>query len=479
MKPLNRNTATISSAQRPVKVLQFGEGNFLRGFVDWIIDILNEKTAFNGAIDVVQPRDRDRKKIKALQQQDGLFHVLLNGIKSGKPTQESRLISCIASAMNPYDNYGAYLKRGENPDLLFVFSNTTEAGIAFEASDKTLEEIASSFPGKLTALLYHRFRHFSGAPDKGLIIIPTELIEQNGDTLKQIVLQYAHTWNLPEGFADWIEKHNAFCNTLVDRIVPGFPKENIREVQQKLGFEDNLVVTAEPYHLLVIEAPEHVRQAFPAEEAGLQVKFVPDLTPYRTSKVRILNGAHTTLVPVAYLHGLRTVRESVEDEQTGKFIREAIEQEIIPTLDLPKQELQQFANDVIERFQNPFIRHELLSIALNAVSKYKVRVLPSVLAYQQQTGKLPERLLHALAALILFYRGEWNGEKIPIQDAPWVIGSIERAWQKPTLQEVAAAVLADTDLWGMDLTTVPGLAALVADQMQVLQQQEKALNPQR
>ena len=472
MKPLNRQTADKPN-QRPVKVLQFGEGNFLRGFVDWMVDVLNERTGFNGAVDVVQPRDRSRRTIQALRQQEGLYHVLLKGIQGGKLTQQQRLITCIASALNPYDDYQAYLRRGENPDLRLIFSNTTEAGIAYDEQDTGIDRIAASFPGKLTALLYHRFRHFGGAADKGLIVIPTELIENNGAALRSFVLQYAQSWDLPQDFAAWVKAHVIFCNTLVDRIVPGFPQDTIREVQQELGYEDTLVVTAEPYHLLVIEAPESVRQAFPAEAAGLQVKFVSDLTPYRTSKVRILNGAHTTLVPVAYLHGLRTVQEAVEDAEVGPFIREAIYTEIVPTLDMPQEELEQFASDVLERFRNPFIRHELLSISLNSVSKYKVRVLPSVLAYINRHGRQPERLLHALAALILFYRGEWRGEKIPLNDSHDVLQFFEKAWQLGDAAAVVAAVLANTDFWDTDLTQVSGLQATVAAQVAQLQQTDK------
>ncbi|WP_161890443.1 tagaturonate reductase [Pontibacter russatus] len=465
MKPLNRETAGIKQ-QRPVKALQFGEGNFLRGFVDWMIDVLNERTNFNGAVDVVQPRDRSRRIIETLQQQDGLYHVLLKGIQGGKPTQQQRLITCLASALNPYDDYEAYLQRGENPDLRFIFSNTTEAGIIYDEHDTGPDAIPASFPGKLTAMLHRRFKHFGGAGEKGLIIIPTELIENNGDTLRHIVLRYADTWSLPQEFTDWVKEHVIFCNTLVDRIVPGFPQDTIEDVQQELGYKDQLVVTAEPYHLLVIEAPESVKQEFPAEEAGLQVKFVRDLTPYRTSKVRILNGAHTTLVPVAYLRGLRTVQEAVEDAQVGRFIREAIYEEVLPTLDRPGEELKQFAADVLERFRNPFIRHELLSISLNSISKYKVRVLPSVLAYIARRGQLPERLLHALAALILFYRGAWHGEKIPLNDSPEVLQFFEKAWQQGDIAAVAAAVLSNTEFWGIDLTQVPGLQANVVRQME-------------
>ncbi|MDX5436206.1 MAG: tagaturonate reductase [Pontibacter sp.] len=474
MRTLNRNTAGIVMTQ-PVKVLQFGEGNFLRGFVDWMIDVLNERTSFNGSVHIVQPLEFGI--VHLLEQQEGLYHVLLNGIQNGKETQTTRLISCVTGVTNPYKSYQNYLALGENPDLEFIISNTTEAGIAFEDSDTDIQKLPNSFPGKLTALLYRRFQHFDGAAAKGLNIIPCELIEKNGEALKAAILQYAAHWNLPQEFSNWIQEHNTFCNTLVDRIVPGFPKENIKEIQQELDFEDNLVVKAEPFHLWVIEAPAKVQAAFPTDKAGLDVKFVDDLTPYRTRKVRILNGAHTALVPVAYLQGLRTVREAVDDALAGQFIREAIFEEIIPTLDLPQEELEQFANDVIERFQNPFIRHELITIALNSVSKYKVRVLPSVLEYINRKGELPQRLLHALAALILFYKGNYNGEAIPLNDTPEVLSFFEKVWQTDNAQEVTQAVLANADFWGTDLTQIAGLQALVAQQLELLQKQESVEIP--
>jgi tagaturonate reductase len=473
MKQLNRQTAA-APGQHPVKVVQFGEGNFLRGFVDWMIDLMNERTGFGGSVQIVQPLNMGI--VHLLNQQDGLYHVLLEGIQGGKPSREQRLISCVTGALNPYENYQAYLALGENPDLQFVISNTTEAGIAFEETDQHMDSLPNSFPGKLTALLYHRFQHFGGAADKGLYLIPCELIEKNGEQLRNAVLAYAKHWNLPVEFSAWVSEHNSFCNTLVDRIVPGFPKENIQKIQQELGYTDNLVVKAEPFHLWVIEAPAAVKAAFPAEEAGLQVKFVDDLTPYRTRKVRILNGAHTALVPVAYLQGLRTVRDAVEDESAGSFIRETVFEEIIPTLDLPQEELEQFANDVIERFQNPFIRHELITIALNSVSKYKVRVLPSVLEYHTRKGQLPERLLQSLAALIVFYRGEWNGEKIALNDTPEVLAFFAKIWQQETATAVTQAVLANTDFWDTDLTAIPGLAELVTEHIVALQQAEKQLN---
>lgn len=466
LKKLNRTTASKPQT-RPVKILQFGEGNFLRAFVDWMVDILNEKTDFNGAVQIIQPIAQGMGNM--LNAQDGLYHVVLNGIRQGKPVRETRLITCVtAGVINPFEDYQAYLKTAENPDLKFIISNTTEAGITFDEKDTQPEVLPQSFPGKLTALLYHRYKFFKGDKSKALTLIPCELIEKNGEALHHTIAQYIEHWSLGAEFSEWITKHTLFCNTLVDRIVPGFPKETIKEIHDETGYEDNLVVTAESFHLWVIEprlAPgtsdETLRKALPLESAGLEVKFVQDLTPYRSRKVRILNGAHTAMVPVGYLRGLRTVREVTEDAFTGDFIRKAIEAEIIPTLDLSKEELQQFAQDVIERFQNPFIRHELMSIALNSISKYQVRVLPSVLEYIQRTGKLPERLLYSLAALILFYKGEWQGESITLNDTPAVLAFFKKAWNNKDPHVVVEQVLSNEELWHTDLARIKGLTAEV------------------
>jgi tagaturonate reductase len=473
IKKLNRETTGLSQT-RPIKVLQFGEGNFLRAFADWVIDILNEKTDFNGAVQVVQPIQQGMGKM--VNAQDGLYHVVLNGIKNGKPSQETRLVTSVAGVINPFEDLSGYLKTGENPALKFILSNTTEAGITFSPLDKSPDVFPETFPGKLTVLLYHRYRFFNGAADKALIVMPCELIDKNGDTLRQTILQYIAHWQLPEGFKNWITQHTIFCNTLVDRIVPGFPKDTIAEIHASTGYEDNLVVMAEPFHLWVIEAPESVRLAFPADKAGLQVKFVKDMAPYRTRKVRILNGAHTALVPVAYLHGLRTVKEAVDDPFAGDFIRNAIQEEIIPTLDLPADELKQFAHDVFERFQNPFIRHELMSIALNSVSKYTVRVLPTVLKYIELKKQLPDRLILSLASLIRFYKGEWQGESIALKDTPEVLDFFRTVWQTNDPETVARKTLSNVSFWEQDLTKIDGLVEKVASNLRTLEKQEQALN---
>lgn len=463
LTPLNRRA--VAAPARPIKIVQFGEGNFLRAFVDWMIDIMNERANFNGNVVIVQPIRQGMAD--AVNRQDGLYHVVLNGLQQGTPVSEDRLVRCVQRAIDPYTNFEEYLALAEIPELQFVFSNTTEAGIAFNNNDTRFDILPDSFPAKVTQFLHRRWSTFNGASDKGLAVIPCELIDKNGSQLQSTVERYADLWQLPTGFKNWVSEHVHFCNTLVDRIVPGFPKETVANIQERIGFDDQLVVMAEPFHLWVIEAPPSVQAKLPFEEAGLKVKFVPDITPYRTRKVRILNGAHTALVPVAYLKGFRTVRESVNDPQIGRWLAEALAEEIIPTLDLPKDELEQFAGEVIERFSNPFIKHELASIALNSISKYKVRVLPSVLAYIDTRKQLPKRLLHALAALIRFYQGEWKGERLPVNDTPDVIAFFQEVWKGPR-EEVATRVLANVSFWGLDLNTLPGLTSYVKGELAAL-----------
>jgi len=454
LQKLNRETAGINQTY-PIKVLQFGDGNFMRGFMDWIIDILNERTNFNGAVQIIRPL-RNTKDVRKFEQ-DGLYHVVERGLLNGKVISNSRLITCVTRAINPYTDFALFLKSAENPDLQIILSNTTEAGITFSTNDKSIYSMPESFPGKATLLLYHRYNFFNKDINKGVVFIPCELIEKNGDSLRAVILQYIDTWNLPNDFKEWVITCNTFCNTLVDRIVPGFPKSDAPEIQQSIGYEDMQLVIVEPYYSLVIEAPDHVRKMFPTEQAGLNVKFVADVTPYRISKVRILNGAHTALVPVAYLKGLRTVKESVLDPSAGEFIHQVIYGEIIPTLDLPEKELKQFAADVIERFQNPFIRHELISISLNSISKFKVRVLPTILEYEKRTGKLPEYILHSLAALIVFYRGNSRGQAIPLNDSPEVLSFFKDAWDTKDVEGVAQKVLSNISFWDCDLTKIKGL----------------------
>jgi tagaturonate reductase len=352
--------------------------------------------------------------------------------------------------------------------LEFIISNTTESGIYFDPEDFPIESISKTFPGKLTALLFNRFLHFSGDPERGLIFLPCELIEKNGQQLKSCVLSYAEKWKLPQEFSDWISNHNIFCDTLVDRIVPGYPKAEIAEIEERIDCKDELVVMVEPYHFWAIQGPQEVRERFPLDHAGLNVKFVEDLSPYRTMKVRILNGAHTTLVPYAYLHGFRTVGESVEDPSMLVFLEQAIYEEIIPSMEYSEEELTDFAKDVLERFANPFIRHELKSIALNSISKFKVRVLPSLLSYWEKNQSWPANLTMGFAALILFYKGDFKGETLPLNDNPTVISIFSTAWSKPNLVDTLTEICANETLWGQDLSQYEGLISTLESCIQRL-----------
>ena len=448
----------------PEKVLQFGEGNFLRCFVDWMLHELNKSGKFNGSVVAVQPIDKGM--VNMLNEQDGLYTLYLRGLKNGKPESNHETIDVISRGINPYEDFAAYLQTAENPEMRFIISNTTEAGIAFDENDLPTQTPPNSYPGKLTVWLHHRCKAFNGDTAKGVHIIPCELIEKNADNLKRIVLQLAEKWNLGEGFINWINTACTFSNTLVDRIVPGYPRERVAEITEELGYEDKQVVEGEHFHLWVIEAPESLQKELPLPSIGLNVLFVKDLTPYRTRKVRILNGAHTALVPVAYLYGIDTVREAVEHPVVGKFLKEEISEEIIPTLDLPKEELEQFANEVIDRFRNPYIKHLLMSISLNSWSKFETRVLPSLLEYKKRKGLIPQKLAFSLAATIAFYKGKRGEETIALNDDAPLLELLKNAWSKydgsdSSVSAVVAEVLGYQKNWKMDLNEVEGLSELV------------------
>lgn len=452
----------------PVKVIQFGEGNFLRAFVDWQIDKMNKEADFNGSVAVVQPLEGGL--IHMLNEQNCLYTLYLQGIQNGKATKTHTVIDCIDRAVDPYKDYNKYLELAEIPSVRFIISNTTEAGIVFENDDKLEGGCQKGYPSKLTALLYHRFKTFNGALDKGLNIIPCELIDRNGEKLKEIVLKYAEIWNLGDEFITWINTANTFFCSLVDRIVPGYPRDTIEEVRTELGYDDNLVDVGEVFHLWVIEGPQCLKEELPIEKAGLNVKIVDDMTPYRTRKVRILNGPHTAMVPVAYLYGLDTVGETVDHEIMGQYVRELIFDEIVPTLDLPHDELVQFGNDIIERFQNPYVKHYLMSIALNSMSKYKTRDLPSLTEYLKRKGELPRKLVFSLAALIEFYKGKRGNEDIKLADDEHILELYKNLWSEcdgseSGLKTLVTKVLAYYRNWGMDLNEIDGLTQAVTDNL--------------
>jgi tagaturonate reductase len=456
----------------PEKVLQFGEGNFLRAFVDWQIDKMNDEAGFNGSVVVVQPLENGL--VDMLNDQDGLYTLYLQGMQNGKAVRTHKVMNSISRGINPYRDYEEYLKVGENPELRFIVSNTTEAGIAFEADDKLEGGCQKGYPAKLTALLYRRFKTFNGASDKGLIIIPCELIDRNGEKLKEIVLKYAEVWNLGQEFVNWINEANTFCCSLVDRIVPGYPRDTIEEVRKEIGYDDNLVDVGEIFHLWVIEGPQSLKDELPIDKAGLNIKVVDDMTPYRTRKVRILNGPHTAMVPVAYLYGLETVGESVDHEVIGKYVHEIIYDEIIPTLDLPHDELVEFADAIIERFRNPYVKHYLMSIALNSMSKYKTRDLPSLTEYLKRKGELPKKLVFSLAALIEFYKGKRGNEDIKLADDEDILDLFKNLWTNcdgtsESLKKVVTGVLGYEKNWGSNLNDVSGLTDKVAGYLEIIE----------
>lgn len=467
MEKLNRVTAGTPPV-RPEKVLQFGGGNFLRAFVDWMIDHLNKAGGFNGSVVVVKPtKGGDYATLRA---QDGLFHVNLNGIRNGELVTENTLVDCVSRVIHPYNEWPAYLATAEQEALRYIISNTTEAGIAFSADDRPKDEPPKEFPAKLTLWLHHRYQHFQGAADKGCVILPCELIENNGEALRDCILQYAEAWSLESEFSNWISESNVFCNTLVDRIVSGYPRDNAADLQEVLGYEDALLVAGEYYHSWVIQGPAALQQEMGFDQTDLNVKFVDDLDTYRTIKVRMLNGAHTSMVPVGYLSGMRSVREAIEETNIGNYVRQLLELEVMPTLDAPESELEAFAEAVIDRFLNPSIYHKLISISLNSTSKFRTRLLPSLLAYVEKKDALPPRIVLALAALIVFYKGEWQDEKIPLQDDADRLTFFRELWstaeQDPV--ELAGKVLGQEEWWGQNLNEIKGLQDMLARYIELI-----------
>lgn len=472
-KALNKLTAPKSVA--PERIIQFGEGNFLRAFVDWIIWNMDAKTNFNGSVVVVQPIDRGM--VDWLNGQDCLYHVNLQGRLNGEAVNSLERIDVISRALNPYSQNAAFMALADQPEIRFVISNTTEAGITFDPACKFTDAPASSYPGKLVQLLYRRYKTFNGDPKKGLILMPCELIFLNGHHLKECIYQYIELWKEDLGadyarFKEWFTKYNYVCATLVDRIVPGFPRKDIAAIQEKVGYADNLVVQAEIFHLWVIEKPENMsidelREEFPAEKAGLHVLIAESEKPYHERKVTLLNGPHTVLSPVAYLSGINIVRDACNDPVIGKYIHKVQFEELMETLNLPMDELRQFASDVLERFNNPYVDHQVTSIMLNSFPKFETRDLPGLKTYLERKGQLPKGLVLGLAAIITYYKGGTRADGAPIQpnDAQEIMDLLTQFWATGDTRKVAEGVLGATDIiWKeskQNLNEIPGLTDMV------------------
>ncbi|WP_213990840.1 tagaturonate reductase [Sodalis sp. dw_96] len=470
MKTLNRQN--FPGRQYTDRVIQFGEGNFLRAFVDWQLDLLNEHTDLDAGVVIVRPINSDFPP--SLDTQDGLYTTIIRGLnEKGEAVREPRLIRSVNREINIYKQFDEYLALARDANIRFVFSNTTEAGISYVAADKLTDTPPASYPAKLTRLLFERFSHFDGAADKGWVLLPCELIDYNGKALKELVLRYAQQWALPAEFTTWLNEHNTFCSTLVDRIVTGHPRGEVDALQAELGYQDTFLDTAEYFYLFVIQGPQWLAKELRLDKLDLNVRIVDDIKPYKERKVAILNGAHTALVPVAFLSGLNTVGEAMNDKLISAYVEKTIAEDIVPVLDLPHDELTSFAQAVLSRFRNPFIQHQLLSIALNGMTKFRTRILPQLLAYREQHGELPARLTFALAALIAFYRGERDGESYPLQDDEKWLTRYKSLWSGVNSGDIALStlvndVLGDTGHWEQDLLKVPGLAEQVEQQLQAI-----------
>ena len=454
----------------PERVLQFGEGNFLRAFVDYFIDMMNEKAGFHSKVVLCQPIAPGLADM--INEQEGLYTLFLRGFENGKKVNDKRVISCVSRCLNPYQDYDAVLACAENPDLRFIACNTTEAGIIYDPACSFTDVPADSYPGKLTQFLYKRFETFGKEAGKGFVILSCELIDNNGKELEKCVLQYADQWKLGEEFITWIKQENIFCSTLVDRIVTGYPRNEAASICEELGYQDNIIDTGEVFGFWVIEGPESLKEELPFEKAGLPVLITNDHKPYKQRKVRILNGAHTSFVLGAYLAGQDIVRDCMEDEVICGFMNKTIYDEIIPTLTLPKEELKSFAASVTERFKNPFIDHALLSISLNSTSKWKARVMPSLKGYIANTGKLPECITASFAFYIAFYRGKQltedgliaarpAGNEYTVKDDRPILKFFcdHREDDAKTLVD---AVCSNEEFWGEDLTAIAGFEEAVA-----------------
>ena len=453
----------------PEKVMQFGEGNFLRAFVDHFIDIANEKAGFNGKVALVQPIAQGLTDL--INQQEGLYTLYLRGTEKGLKVDDKRVISAVSRCINPYSDWDQVLELARSEDLEIIVSNTTEAGIVHDTESTFDQNPPVSFPAKLTRVLYERFT----AGRKGIVMLSCELIDNNGKELLKCVNQYIDDWKLSDDFRRWVNGENVFCSTLVDRIVPGRsrdPKE-AEALAAANGYEDPLTDVGEVFGIWVIEGPEGLEGRLPFKQAGTPVIVVPDVTPYKKRKVRILNGAHTGFVLGAYLAGYDIVRDCMHDEVVLGYMNKMLYDEVIPTLPLDKNDLKEFARAVQDRFNNPFVNHELMSISLNSTSKWRARNMPTFLDYTKEKEALPPCLTTSFAAYIAFYSNDVKGlndkglvcrrpkgnEYTVSDDRP--VLEFFYTHRNDSEEDLAHAVMANTEMWGQDLTEVPGFEEAV------------------
>ena len=439
MKQLNNEDSKVKRIQRPTRILQFGEGNFLRAFVDWIIDTANEKGVIDTSVAVVSPRFKYNPTIQNLEKQDCLYHVCLEGVENGSPKKETRLITSLDKAFSPIENPDLYASIIESPELRFVISNTTEQGIRYDEDDAT-KLCAATFPGKVTALLHHRYQHFKGDKNKGLIFLCCELSENNAARLKDYIFKHAENANMGKEFVDWVNDSCIFCDTLVDRIVSGFSEEAVREIEKEKGYIDNTLVKGELYHLWVIggEGASKVKEELPLDKAGLNVYFLPSVKEFRDKKVRILNGAHTGMVALSILDGKDTVFEAFSNPEINEFVNRFIENEVIPVIEEDPEELKKFASEILERFTNPYINHQLRSIALNSLSKWETRNYPTLKDNWKKFKKIPDLSVFSFAALLALYAPD---SPFTPEDKPEHVKLIKETWNDDDLRSTVSSIL--------------------------------------
>ncbi len=465
--------------EAPERVLQFGEGNFLRAFVDYFLDLMNERAGFDSKVVLCQPIGQGLADM--INDQDGLYTLFLRGQENGRKVSSKRVISCVSRCLNPYAQFDEFLACAANPDLRFIVSNTTEAGIAYDPACQPDDKPASSFPGKLTQLLHARFNNKL----PGFIILSCELIDRNGDELLKCVNRYSDQWGLSAEFKKWVAEENVFCSTLVDRIVPGYPRAEAASICEELGYQDNIIDTGEVFGAWVIEGPQSIKDEFPVEKAGLPILVVDNVDPYKKRKVRILNGAHTSMIMGAYLAGQDIVRDCMKDDVIRGYMNKALYDEIIPVLTgLDQKDKEDFAAAVTDRFANPFIDHELLSISLNSASKWKARVMPTVIEYHEQKKTLPPVLTFSFAAFLSFYhlgaelkdgalvatrRTADGSNEFLIKDDGWVLDAF-LALKDATDDELADAIIGNEKMWDDSLNNLPGFADAVKADLKAIRE---------
>lgn len=477
------NRTNTPKDKLPERIIQFGEGNFLRAFADWMVAKMNKEIGFDSSIVIVKPRQHG--SLQKFKDQDCLYHINVQGLnQEGQAIDTIELVDSISRCINPYEEYDEFISLAELPEIRFVFSNTTEAGITYVPECKLNDKPALSYPAKLTQLLYRRYQTFNGDKTKGLIILPCELISHNGNNLKNCIDKHIEDWKSElsddyEGFKNWFNEYNYICNTLVDRIVTGHPKQGQDDLFERIGYIDSLLVQCEYYHFWAIEPPKHIsfdqiETEFPANHIGLNVLYTEDESIYHERKLTLLNAPHTVLSPVAFLYGIDIVREACKDCIVGRYVKKVMEEELLPTLNTDTTELHAFASDIRKRFLNPYIDHQLTSIMLNSFSKFKARDLKALLCYKDKFGKLPKCIVLGLAAIIVYYKGgtRKDGTILSPNDSPEIVNLLNNLWSKCETKDVVSGVLKAADqIWGEygDLTKIEGLAEMLTNQVTSIQ----------